>query len=47
MPMSWHIDVGDGQREAERSYLSTEMYGREIDLVTRRLTTYDRYSDRC
>jgi len=46
-PRAWFIDVSDDQRDAEIGFLQAEIYGREIELLTRRITAYDRYSDRC
>jgi DNA polymerase-3 subunit epsilon len=45
-PRAWYIDVDDDTREQELAYLRTEIYQREIDLPTRRITAYERFSDR-
>lgn len=45
-PRAWYIDVPDEGREAEIAFLRREIYQREVDLLTRRLTAFDRYSDR-
>jgi hypothetical protein len=41
------IDVADDAREAELAFLKAEIYRGEIDLLTRRIDAYDRFSDRC
>lgn len=46
-PRAWFIDVADDHTDAELGFLQAETYGREIELLTRRITAYDRYSDRC
>lgn len=45
-PRAWYIDVEDGAREAEIAYLQTEIYQRPVDLLIRRITAYERFSDR-
>ncbi len=46
-PKSWYIDVVDELKEAELAFLKSEIYQREIELLTRRITAHDRFSDRC
>lgn len=46
-PRAWYVDVDDGQREAELSFLSREIYQREIDLLVKRVDAHDRFSMRC
>lgn len=46
-PRAWYIDVPDTLREAELAFLRTEIYRGEIDLLVRRITAYDRFSERC
>jgi DNA polymerase-3 subunit epsilon len=46
-PRAWFVDVADESKDAELGFLQVEIYGREIELLTRRITAYDRYSDRC
>ena len=46
-PRAWYIDVDDAAREAEVSFLKTEIYRGEIELLVRRIDAYDRFSDRC
>jgi DNA polymerase-3 subunit epsilon len=45
-PRAWYIDVDDDMREQELLYLRTEIYQREVELLVRRLTAYERFSDR-
>jgi DNA polymerase-3 subunit epsilon len=45
-PRAWYIDVADVQRAAEITFLQTEIYCGEIDLLTRRVDAYKRFSDR-
>jgi DNA polymerase-3 subunit epsilon len=46
-PRAWYIDVADEAREAELAFLKAEVYRGEIDLLVRRVTAYDRFSERC
>jgi len=43
----WYIDVGEEQKDAEMAFLLEEIYGGEVDLLTRRIDAFDRFSDRC
>lgn len=45
-PRAWYIDVDEAAREAELAFLCAEIYGREIDLLSRRIEAHDRFSDR-
>jgi DNA polymerase-3 subunit epsilon len=45
-PKAWFIDVADDQRDAELLFLQTEIYQREIQLLTRKIDAFNRYSDR-
>lgn len=45
-PRAWYIDVDDDQREAELSYLTKEIYLRDVELLVHRMTAYNRFSDR-
>lgn len=45
-PRAWYIDVREEDREAELAFLKAEIYLREIDLLTRRIDAYDRFSER-
>lgn len=46
-PRSWWIDVRDDQKDAEIAFLCREIYQRETPINVRRMTAYDRFSDRC
>jgi DNA polymerase III subunit epsilon len=46
-PKAWFIDVADDARDAEVVFLKSEIYRGEIELLTRRIDAYDRFSDRC
>lgn len=46
-PRAWYIDVQEADRDAELAFLKAEIYRGEIDLLTRRIDAYDRFSDRC
>jgi len=41
------VDVSEDHKHTEMRFLQSENFACEIDLVTRNLTAYDRYSDRC
>lgn len=45
-PKAWFIDVQDENREAELNYLQKEIYQREIQLLTRKIDAFNRFSDR-
>lgn len=45
-PKSWYIDVDDDQKESELSFLKIEIYQRPVDLLVRKISAYDRFSDR-
>jgi DNA polymerase-3 subunit epsilon len=45
-PKAWYIDVSDDQREPELAYLQRDIYQREIQLLTRKIDAYNRFSDR-
>jgi DNA polymerase-3 subunit epsilon len=45
-PKAWFVDVADDGREAELAFLRSEIYRGDVDLLTRRITAYDRFSDR-
>lgn len=45
-PRAWFIDVPDDQLEEELAFLRDEIYLQEVDLLRRRISAYDRYSDR-
>jgi len=46
MPKAWYIDVEDALREPELTFLKSEIYRGEIDLLVRRIAAHDRFSDR-
>lgn len=46
-PRAWYVDVEEAALQDELRFLSTEIYQREVDLLTRRIDAYDRFSDRC
>ena len=43
---AWYIDVVEDLREAELSFLQTEIYHREVDIPMRRIDAYTRFSSR-
>lgn len=45
-PKAWYIDVADADREAELDYLRKEIYGGAVHLVPRRITAFERFSER-
>jgi len=45
-PRAWYIDVDEEAHQAEIAYLAKEIYQREVSPLTRRVTAYDRFSDR-
>jgi DNA polymerase-3 subunit epsilon len=45
-PRAWYIDIDDDLRESEITFLKTEIYQRDVDLLVRRITAYDRFSSR-
>lgn len=46
-PRAWYVDVAESAWEAEIAFLRAEIYRGEIDLATRRIDAYDRFSERC
>ena len=44
---AWYIDVSDARKDEELLFLKREIYRGEIDLLSRRIDAYDRFSDRC
>lgn len=46
-PRAWYVDVEEAALQDELTFLKTEIYQREIDLMTRRIDAHDRFSDRC
>ena len=45
-PKAWFIDVAEADREAELNYLRREIYGGEVHLAPRRITAFERFSER-
>lgn len=45
-PKSWHIDVEEGELDAELDYLRREIYQRDIEIDCREITALDRFSVR-
>ena len=45
-PRAWWVDVAAEALEEEVGYLHNDIYGYEADVLRRRLTAYDRYSER-
>jgi len=43
---AWSIDVIEDLRESELTFLQTEIYHREVDIPTRRIDAYTRFSSR-
>lgn len=46
-PRAWFIDVDDAERDAEEAFLKSDIYQRDVELLARSITAYDRFSDRC
>lgn len=45
-PKAWFIDVSDDDLSAELSFLEKDIYQREIQLLTRKIDAFNRFSDR-
>lgn len=45
-PKAWYIDVDEADREAEVAFLRAEIYKGEIDPLMRRITAFERFSER-
>lgn len=45
-PRAWWTEVDEAGLEAELAFLSGEIYGRPVDPLKRRVTAFDRWSDR-
>ena len=43
---AWFIDVLDNEKTAELHFLETEIYRGEVDIPTKRIDAFDRFSDR-
>lgn len=46
-PRAWYFDASEETRDAELAFLRSDIYRGEIDPLTRRITAFDRFSDRC
>jgi len=46
-PRAWHINADEVARDAEITFLKTEIYTGEIELLVRKIDAYDRFSERC
>jgi DNA polymerase-3 subunit epsilon len=46
-PRAWYIDLSEADREAELSFLRSEIYQGEIELLVRKIDAFERFSDRC
>jgi DNA polymerase-3 subunit epsilon len=46
-PKAWHTDVAEDKLETESEFLRSEIYRQpDAEILSRRMTAYDRYSDR-
>jgi len=45
-PRAWYIDVDEADREAEIAFLRAEIYRSEIDPLSKRITAFERFSER-
>lgn len=45
-PRAWYIDVDDGFQAEEIAFLRTEIYLRDVELLVREITAFNRFSDR-
>lgn len=45
-PKAWYIDIDEADREAEVAFLRAEIYTGEIDPLMRRITAFERFSER-
>jgi DNA polymerase-3 subunit epsilon len=45
-PKAWYIDVDDDAKERELAYLRSEIYQRYVEFLLRKITAYNRFSDR-
>jgi DNA polymerase-3 subunit epsilon len=45
-PKSWFIDIDEEKRDAELTFLTKEIYQREVDIECRAMTALDRFSNR-
>jgi len=45
-PKAWYIDVDDSTKEQELGFLRSEIYQRDLELMVRRITAFERFSNR-
>jgi DNA polymerase-3 subunit epsilon len=45
-PRCWFTEVPDADKDAELSFLRDQIYGTEVEPLTRKIDAYDRFSDR-
>ncbi len=45
-PRAWYIDIDEDVLEQKLAYLHAEIYKREVKLLVRKITAYERFSDR-
>jgi DNA polymerase III subunit epsilon len=45
-PKAWYIDVDDATKEQELGFLQGEIYQRRVELIVRKITAFERFSDR-
>jgi DNA polymerase III subunit epsilon len=45
-PRAWYVDVAEADQAAELAFLKAEIYRGEIELLSRRIDAYDRFSER-
>lgn len=45
-PRAWYIDVDDGSQAEEIAFLRKEIYLRDVELLVREITAFNRFSDR-
>lgn len=46
-PRCWFTEVLDADKDAELSFLRDQIYGTDVEPLTRKIDAYDRFSDRC
>jgi DNA polymerase-3 subunit epsilon len=45
-PKAWYIDVEDDTKEQELAFLRAKIYQRDVELMVRKISAYERFSDR-
>lgn len=46
-PRAWFFDVNDEAKDAELTFLRDDIYRRPVEIIARKITAYDRFSERC